>query len=435
MTEQYQKMPLPQGEIMGSILIGLIYSFKSIRAISNNKADDLVKDYKSAEWYPMADFFNLLRVLCVRNIDYKPILFQAGSAFIRDWYFNGPGKNLLSSSIEYLKFQGATGGYEAVHRGDSDDIGWQELIELNEEAGYAKILCVNPYPKAFEHGVFYAGVMMFDDMEYVEVSSEEEPCSLYLNKKNITIKFRKKITGKVQGKLDSVVKQIESGDNFSCSKQLLEALVWQHKHLELEKKLNEDFYLQSSKLLSEATDEIFALSKKMENFALYDELTGILNRRAILEKTKRKLIKSKDSKFAFFMIDIDNFKDVNDTFGHAIGNKTLRSVTSTLKECLRPDDFVGRIGGDEFLIVLPDSGIYDASVMAAKLRSSIEKNIKYYYYNTHHSVTISVGVTVISTKASGNIDDFLRMADIALYCSKNNGRNQVSFYYENPCFC
>lgn len=150
--------------------------------------------------------------------------------------------------------------------------------------------------------------------------------------------------------------------------------------------------------------------KKIQKLAEYDELTGILNRRGVLSRIK-------DVKFgSILFLDVDRFKKINDTYGHEFGDFVLSEIGKILKETYRKSDIVGRWGGEEFIVVLPETPYEDALKLAEKLRKIIEnhdfKGVK---------VTISIGVS----EYTGDIEDSLKRADKALYDAKNSGRNQV----------
>jgi len=150
--------------------------------------------------------------------------------------------------------------------------------------------------------------------------------------------------------------------------------------------------------------------EKIEKIAEYDELTNILNRRGVLERLKDV------KKGAVLFFDIDHFKKINDTYGHEFGDYVLKEIGKILKSTFRKSDIVGRWGGEEFIVILPDTDYEVGLKLAEKLRKTIEK---YYFKGIH--VTVSIGVS----EYSGNLEEDLKKADVALYEAKNSGRNQV----------
>jgi len=165
---------------------------------------------------------------------------------------------------------------------------------------------------------------------------------------------------------------------------------------------------------------------KLDKLARQDELTGLDNRRSILEKARFEINRSLRTRhqIAFLMLDIDYFKSVNDRFGHAAGDRVLRQIAEISGRELRNIDTCGRIGGEEFLIVMPDTNLQDALVAAERLRAAISA------YDFHLSdkplpITISIGVVVTSLGKVLDVDELLLAVDKALYKAKNNGRNRV----------
>lgn len=161
---------------------------------------------------------------------------------------------------------------------------------------------------------------------------------------------------------------------------------------------------------------------KFEKQAMYDSLTNIHNRRyfftsgeAIFLKTVRKKLP-----VAVCMMDIDNFKIINDTYGHTVGDEVIINVTETINRHLRKSDLFARYGGEEFCVLLEDISKEHVVELFEKIRTELEKN------NLTHKVkfTLSFGI------AYGEFDSLqeaITLADTALYKSKENGKNQVSF--------
>lgn len=416
-------LQIPDGDVIGSFLIGLVQSFRNIHAISVGTAKHFVEGVESTSWYPMTNFFSVLDEVCECDIDYAPILFRAGIAFVEDWYLNCGGKAIVSCAEDYLRLQEKSWGYSAVHRGDPINIGSTDLLELDESAGCATIVCITPYPKEFERGVVYGGMLMAGDMQFVQVESFEEPYNRYLSKKTLTIRFRKKPDEETSHQLETLLAGMSPEQPLALSAPLYEAMAWQLKGVEEQRRVDRLYYQQSNLLLSKATDAIYKLSH-------YDELTGLLNRRAVFEQAKRLLALStrQDWSIAFIMIDIDHFKSINDRWGHAVGDETLRFLSALLRRCLRDSDLLGRIGGEEFLIVLPNSNLDGASTLAESLCVEVANHVQLSPANRRIPMTISLGVTVAEGRQVGEIESYVMQADQALYRSKLSGRNQFTCF-------
>ena len=125
--------------------------------------------------------------------------------------------------------------------------------------------------------------------------------------------------------------------------------------------------------------------------------------------------------FSLLMLDIDYFKNVNDTYGHDVGDYVLKELCSTIKNMIRKTDIFGRWGGEEFLLILPNTNKDEAISIATKIRNIIE-NHKFDYIP---QVTISIGVSVYNEKSRKEI--FLKKVDDALYKAKSSGRNCVEY--------
>lgn len=173
--------------------------------------------------------------------------------------------------------------------------------------------------------------------------------------------------------------------------------------------------------------ETTSLVKKLEYKARYDYLTDLKNRRAIIKSGIREIEISKrnNTPLTFIMVDIDHFKNINDTYGHLAGDKVLIELAKTLKLGLRNIDLVGRYGGEEFLIICPNTNKSDGIKTAERLRILVtEISIIQKKYTL--TATCSFGVF---TSVGGDIiiDKLIYKADKALYVAKNNGRNQVCY--------
>lgn len=168
--------------------------------------------------------------------------------------------------------------------------------------------------------------------------------------------------------------------------------------------------------------------------ATLDALTGFYNRRQLEERIKQEVsgAKRKNSALCAIMTDIDFFKNVNDTYGHAVGDLVLKTVAQIIKSQLRDYDIAGRYGGEEFTVLLPYTKLADAQMVAERLRGAVEKKsvdiskVVPDTPNKNINVTISLGVHQLSN--DDNENDLLQKADKALYEAKSGGRNKVVVY-------
>ena len=180
----------------------------------------------------------------------------------------------------------------------------------------------------------------------------------------------------------------------------------------------------------EAEEKIKRLNAGLEQLAMTDYLTSLYNRRYFMQRGAEEFKRAKrhSQALTLLMMDLDEFKKVNDTYGHEAGDMALQQAAAALKFSLRETDILGRIGGEEFAVLLPNTSLEDALQLAERVRQAIaiasfETVGEVFTIN----FTISIGVASFADEMS-SIDDLLRNADAALYDAKNNGRNCVMKY-------
>ncbi|MFC5459853.1 GGDEF domain-containing protein [Massilia niabensis] len=163
---------------------------------------------------------------------------------------------------------------------------------------------------------------------------------------------------------------------------------------------------------------------RMERLATTDDLTGLLNRRAFFARADaaRMLAQRQGQPIALLMLDIDHFKQINDRFGHATGDEALLKFSTACCATLREYDILGRLGGEEFALVLPDTGLAGAHGAAERLRQEVMKTCVLTCGN-HYTMTVSIGLVVIDPEE--DLPSALARADHALYQAKHAGRNRV----------
>ncbi len=173
-------------------------------------------------------------------------------------------------------------------------------------------------------------------------------------------------------------------------------------------------------------EELRATNKRLEELSNTDGLTKLYNRRYFMELLELEFQRARryESNLAFVMIDIDHFKDFNDTYGHLLGDRILVEIAAILQENLRIHDIVGRYGGEEFALLTPETDQRGALVVAERYRRRIEDFVLM-EGNRNLKVTISLGIAFCPHAQINSVDDLIRLADNALYKAKRNGRNRV----------
>ena len=166
----------------------------------------------------------------------------------------------------------------------------------------------------------------------------------------------------------------------------------------------------------------------LKNQAVRDPLTSLYNRRYFEEEVTKRIALSrmKGGCYSVLMIDADKFKNVNDTYGHKVGDKVLIELSSTAERALRDCDIVARYGGEEFVCYLSDVGPEKAKIVADRLRETISKLVIYSDEGKPFGFTVSIGIS--SSEISDNIDTLIKTADEALYRAKENGRNRCEVF-------
>lgn len=182
--------------------------------------------------------------------------------------------------------------------------------------------------------------------------------------------------------------------------------------------------MRSALRLSEALKALEHANIELNTLATTDSLTGIYNRRHFFTLSKKEA--SKKSRYnrhlSIMMIDIDFFKNINDTYGHAAGDVALKSLIDTIHDARRNYDIVGRLGGEEFAICSPDANLEGAKVLAERIRSMCEE-MSVCFQKHNFSITVSIGITEL--RDNEEFDTALQRSDELLYKAKENGRNQI----------
>jgi diguanylate cyclase (GGDEF)-like protein len=177
--------------------------------------------------------------------------------------------------------------------------------------------------------------------------------------------------------------------------------------------------------LSSANLALRETNEELHQISITDGLTGLFNRNHIMELLGREKSHAQltHGRLSVLMIDIDYFKKINDTYGHPVGDTVMVRLAETLTASVRECDFVGRYGGEEFMVILPDSTVDNALITAERIRKNVG-NLQFIEDRESFSVTVSVGVAGFPDNGE-RTESILTQADNALYQAKDEGRNRV----------
>jgi diguanylate cyclase (GGDEF)-like protein/PAS domain S-box-containing protein len=174
-------------------------------------------------------------------------------------------------------------------------------------------------------------------------------------------------------------------------------------------------------------EERKTLIEELEYLSTVDPLSGLLNRRALMEFINSEVDRAKrySRRLSLILCDVDNFKDINDTLGHSAGDEAIRAVSNVFRDVVRRADVVGRYGGDEFLVVMPETSSKGAEEMAGRLLEAVKEKPLKLAKRAKRTLTLSIGVASFDLKDE-SVDTLITRADAALYESKHAGRDRVT---------
>jgi diguanylate cyclase (GGDEF)-like protein len=184
-------------------------------------------------------------------------------------------------------------------------------------------------------------------------------------------------------------------------------------------------------LIYDISDRVKAMLR-MEQIANTDYLTGVHNRRHFIALAETEFSRAQryQHPVSVIMMDIDHFKRVNDTYGHSVGDQALQAVALAINDQLRKSDILGRYGGEEFAVILPETGVIEAKHVSERIRQVVAESIVSPQIEQLR-VTISIGIVCSQPNVDDNLPSLLNQADMALYRSKQNGRNTTSIWEQS----
>jgi diguanylate cyclase (GGDEF)-like protein len=194
---------------------------------------------------------------------------------------------------------------------------------------------------------------------------------------------------------------------------------------------------ERTRQLEAALAQAEQLKQRYEELSTVDELTGLHNRRFFFAEVETTLARSVRYRhpFCLMLVDLDFFKQINDTFGHGVGDAALRDLAAALRRHTREGDILARYGGEEFVLALPNTGLDGARILAERIQDHV-RSLLWEAEGVSFGLTVSIGLTCVDPEGRYQgrllVDLLLRQADKALYFCKDNGRNQVFAYTDLP---
>lgn len=234
-------------------------------------------------------------------------------------------------------------------------------------------------------------------------------------------------TGDYHSKIEGYTRKIGGADNLTELSHILEDIMQDTRVIQASALRSHEELLATRKQADEAEERVRKLEQELEEVSELvreDQLTGALNRRGMDETLEKEFKRAEraTSPLSVALLDIDNFKQLNDTLGHQAGDQALVHLSRIIKEAIRPTDAVARYGGEEFLIILPDTGIQDGVEAIERLQRELTR--KFFMHNNERKlITFSAGVATLG--AGEDKEELVGRADKAMYIAKKTGKNRV----------
>ncbi len=234
-------------------------------------------------------------------------------------------------------------------------------------------------------------------------------------------------TGEYHNKIDTYSQKLSQSDDIAQITAILDEVLTVTKAIQLDTLRSRDSVIEAQERVNAANQRIIELESELENLSELvreDQLTRTLNRRGMEEAFEREVSRSerRGTPLCIAVIDIDDFKKLNDTLGHQAGDDALVHLSRTIKETTRPNDVVARFGGEEFIVILPDAELDDAVQTITRLQRELTRQL-FMYNNQKQVITFSAGVALKQPHESR--DTLIGRADKAMYEAKRAGKNRV----------
>lgn len=392
MTASPVAAPPHSVETLGALLLGIQGACASLSLLSARNPDG-VYDYEPARWYAIEEFHHLLnwtqRYQCPQDV-----LTRIGMAMMEGWYRIGPGRQLAPGGLDFLHFQSGGGGYRSVMRGPASLVGEFRLERLDLAAGEARLISSTLFSRDMELGILQGGLDAAGDLLFSDVQREGDS-------------FHVRFVSETHG---GAVPWHDGSDPPH---------VWRLRNrvrqLEFERRYGQAINL--------TLNEAFVALREQ---AHTDALTGALTRRALLAELDTTVARSERqrSPLSLLYLDVDHFKLLNDSHGHGAGDRVLVAIVELLRRALRPNDLIGRMGGDEFVIVLPDTDCGAASEVVQRLYALAQRE---HVLLGSLSWTPAFSLGVAERLPGQPPQGLLEAADRQLLRAKSQGRGRAAY--------
>lgn len=234
-------------------------------------------------------------------------------------------------------------------------------------------------------------------------------------------------TSEYHDKIEKCAARIGSVDNINDFEAVLADVMQETRHIQINALRSRDELQQTQQRVKEAEARIRALEQELEatsHLVRHDQLTGVLNRRGLEDICEKEMARASrhETPLSLALLDIDNFKKLNDTLGHDAGDEALVHLSSVIRSTLRPQDTAARFGGEEFIIIFPDTDLEQATIAMTRLQRELTRRF-FMHGNQKVLITFSAGVTQL--RADDTQTTMTKRADAAMYQAKKTGKNKV----------
>lgn len=406
----------PAGEIQGAALLGIAASCAMLRLFPPNELHVLIGHPDPASWHSLEHLARLEHAIAEKFEGAAAVLEKIGGEFIKHALAAECAGPELRSGLDFLRRQRGSKGYGHIVRGDGRAVGRFELAELDLARGQARIVSSTPFSRDFERGLIRAGMLAPGDLWHVRVDNSRDP-------DRFEIAFQP-CWADQGAPAPFAAPKADAADERPAP---IDELYWRYQGLLDEQRRDRAFWQAVQSAQERLVQELREAFRQMHALAYHDPLTGLPNRRGILLALSQEFSRSVryGQPLSIAILDLDWFKQVNDTHGHLAGDEVLRAAAALFAGQLRLSDAMGRLGGEEFLIIFPGTTLAEAGQAADKLRKALA-DIRFPGRHGPFSVTASFGIAGRDDAESPI--DLLRRADDALYQAKAGGRDRVTLY-------